>query len=125
MSNTKKTFKQNTTTIQDGQQRQSSGNVGETHNSNSYEELNVKIEGTPFVRRKTDEGYIITMGNHKITEATKTAKEAEDLIFKLNWLTLIRVIATAVDNVLEEKQRIAKEEMLQHLRKEDSKAEVN
>lgn len=80
--------------------------------------VNVQIEGTPFVRRKTDEGYIITMGNHKITEPTKTIKEAEDLIFKLNWLTLIRVIATAVDNVIDERERRKKDE-------EDSKREIN
>lgn len=68
-----------------------------------------KLEGTPFVLRNTGNGYFVTMGNHKITEETKTKKEAENLIFKLNWLTLIRVIATAVDNVIEERSKKEKE----------------
>lgn len=94
---------------------------------NMVKERNVKLEGTPFWRRETDEGYIITMGNHRITEPTKTAKQAEDLIYKLNWLTLIRVIATAVDNVLEEraKQAVDKIKEIEQQKKGVKETEIN
>lgn len=95
-----------------------SGMQEKSTTNDMVEELNVKLEGTPFVRRKTEDGYIITMGNHRITEPTDTAKKAEDLIYKLNWLTLIRVIATAVENVLDERTRIAKEEITEMMKKE-------
>lgn len=109
---------QNTTVINSEKLESNTGtNAEKKDNSNSFEEHNIKLEGTPFVRRKTDKGWIVTMGNHRITEPTKTEKQAEDLIYKLNWLTLIRVIATAVENVLDEKQKIAKEELRKQFEK--------
>lgn len=97
-----------------------SGMQEKSTTNDMVEESAVRLEGTPFVRRKTEEGYIITMGNHKITEPTKTPKEAENLIYKLNWLTLIRVIATAVENVLDERERKEKKKERKKERKEES-----
>lgn len=105
----KNPFKKNGINTQDGGQQLSDTSANQTDKQNlSYKNHSYKLEGTPFFNRKTEEGWIITMGNHRITEATATAEEAETLVFNLNWLTLIRVIATAVENVIDERENIKK-----------------
>lgn len=79
------------------------GNVNETDNLNSY-----KIDGTPFWNRYENGKWFATMGNHRITEPTEKKEDVENLIFNLNWLTLIRVIASAIEDVYDEKERILK-----------------
>lgn len=97
-------------------------NAKKTDNSQYGEEERVsyKIDGTPFANRIEDGKWFITMGNHKITEPCETAEEAESLVFKLNWLTLIRVMAVVVDNTISEREKLRKE-----VKKKIVKEEVN
>lgn len=53
-----------------------------------------EIENTPFLLVKTEHGYFLAIGNHRITELTKTREEQLEKIYSSNidWLFLLTTV---------------------------------
>lgn len=76
-------------------------NVKETGKQDSSEKLieRERMENTPFVLIKEEEGYFLTLGQYKVTETKETREEIEELITgdKTNWEFLMTVIGTIIE----------------------------
>ncbi|AXH75579.1 MAG: hypothetical protein [Microviridae sp.] len=91
-----------------------------TNNSNSGETTdNVRIEDSPFRAVKTEEGWFIVMGNHRLTEPVKTLDECLAKCDTEKWLLVMHVAVVVAGKLLEDyKQR---EETAKH--NEEQKAD--
>ena len=78
-------------------------NVNEADRENYFEHK--EIEGTPFHSiYQEDKGWFIVMGNHRLTEPTKTQEEAEAQISFKDWNFVTRVIGVITDYTIKQMQ---------------------
>lgn len=70
-------------------------NAGETLN-NGYLAENRQIENTPFVLRRREKGYFLTIGDTRITEPTETEQETLDRLTKEEWIIIAAMIVHVV-----------------------------
>ena len=85
----------------------SSGSANGTNKQNYSKERveNVQIKDTPFVARRLDENWTVTVGNYKIASGLKTLEECEAVTKDTSWHTLTTVMQAIVEANMPEGQR--------------------
>lgn len=70
-------------------------NAEETLN-NGYLAENRQIENTPFVLRRREKGYFLTIGDTRITEPTETEQETLNRLKEEKWIIIAAMIVHVV-----------------------------
>lgn len=76
-------------------------NVEETHSEDSNLVEVKKIEGTPFTIVKTERGYFLAFGQHRLTEPMETEAIATHQLIEKGWDITTQVIAIIVEKTWE------------------------
>lgn len=73
-------------------------NAVDTNTDNRQLILKREIKGTPFtLTGNEDQGYFLTLGNYRLTEAKETPEEATEEIESNTWNIISRLVAAYID----------------------------
>lgn len=56
-----------------------------------------KIDGTPFIRIRTDKGFALTMGTYRLTEFYPTMADINKILKQKDWDTIITLVMALID----------------------------
>lgn len=84
------------------EQNTSLKNAKNNHNKDYLAE-NIQLEDTPFVLRRREQGWFITIGDTRITEPTETREETVERLDKEQWKIIAAMIVHVVKLLTETK----------------------
>lgn len=91
-------------------------NAVETNTDKKQLTLNRKIKGTPFTLNGNEEqGYILTLGRYRLTEATNTPEEAIEKLDSEPWEIVSRLVSAYIDFEKRLKTEIITEQMINEI----------